>query len=1298
MPVLSVRHAISNVDRGKGQKFMTSNIRDLQRPVTFGKRSDVRARLLSSGATGRCGSLLARAAFIGVLVAASALQARADGGAGGTQGVFPGGAGGTGFNGDPGDPGTLTGGGGGGGAGGGAGGASLAGTGGSGGANGNGAGAATITIVAPLSGGNGGNGGSGGANGGGGGGGAGGYGAIVTGSGANSNTSTISGGLGGTGGTSGSTAGNHGGNGGDGGVGIQFTNTGATFTNSGTVTGGDGGAGGAVAGSGTAGSPGAGGIGIVGADLTIVSSGTISGGLSGDSATRANAISFTAGTNVLDLQGGYVVIGNVVDATGNGTLRLSGSTNSVFSASAIGPTAQYRGFSTFEKNGTSTWTLSGTTTALTPWTINQGTLSISSDGSLGSAAGGVTFNGGTLQFLGAITSTRSFTLNAGGGTFETIGADVTLSGPIGGAGGLTKTGIGRVTLSGASTYLGPTVVDVGTLQAGAANVFASSSAFTVNAGGILDLNNFNQTIASLAGSGSVTLGSATLTTGGDNTNTTYSGTISGTGGGLTKVGTGIFKLSGATSYTGATNVSAGTLQGGAANAFSADSAFTVAGGAFLDLNNFNQTIGSLTGSGAVTLGTATLTTGNDNTTTAFSGTMTGAGGLTKIGTGTFRLDTATGYTGATNVNAGTLQAGNTNVFATASAFTVAPGATLDLNNSDQSIGSLAGGSGSTVSLGSATLTTGNDNTSTTFSGAITGTGGLTKIGTGTLILDGISTYIGATNVSGGTLLVNGSIDGSAVTVNAGTTLGGIGTVGPLVVANGGTLAPGSNGIGTLNVNGAMTLNAGSTYLVEVSPAASDKTVATGAALLAGTALVTFQSGSYAPKAYTIVSSAGLGGTQFDTFTTTGQPSGFAASLSYTATDAILTLTSALGQGQGLNGNQQRVANSINNFFNNGGALPQSFLDIFSLTGPDLRNALSQLSGEGATGAQQSAFKMMDQFLGLMIDPFVDGRNPASYAAGRLGFAPEDSSADAASAYTTPKQQAGRAFDRAMASASPFERRWATWAAGFGGASNTSGNAGVGSHDVLASTYGVAVGLDYRATPDTVIGATVSGGGTNWRLDAGLGGGSSDVLNLGLYSAARSGPAYAAASFGFANHWVSTDRNTVGGAHLTGRFIGQAFGGRIESGYRYGTFWGGITPYAALQGQFFQAPGFSETDVDGSGFALRYQSDSATDVRTELGARFDSASLVNANSIVTLRTRLAWAHNWMSNPALTASFQALPGSSFIVNGAMPARDVALASAGFEIRLASGVTFLTKFDGEFGANTQTYAGTGTLRYRW
>lgn len=138
---------------------------------------------------------------------------------------------------------------------------------------------------------------------------------------------------------------------------------------------------------------GAGGAGIIGAGLTVINSGSIAGG-NGFSG-QANAITFTGGSNVLELQAGYSFTGNVV-GTGSDTFRLGGATNESLDVSGIGAAAQYRGFNAFEKNGASTWTLTGTTTTVTPWTWKQGTLSISSDANLGAASGGLTFDGGAL--------------------------------------------------------------------------------------------------------------------------------------------------------------------------------------------------------------------------------------------------------------------------------------------------------------------------------------------------------------------------------------------------------------------------------------------------------------------------------------------------------------------------------------------------------------------------------------------------------------------------------------------------------------------------------------------------------------------------------------------------------------------------------------------------------------------------------------------------------------------------------------------------------------------------------------
>jgi outer membrane autotransporter protein len=393
-------------------------------------------------------------------------------------------------------------------------------------------------------------------------------------------------------------------------------------------------------------------------------------------------------------------------------------------------------------------------------------------------------------------------------------------------------------------------------------------------------------------------------------------------------------------------------------------------------------------------------------------------------------------------------------------------------------------------------------------------------------------------------------------------------------------------------------------------------------------------------------------------------------------------------------NQFNVGHAIDNFFNNGGALPPAFVPLFGLTGNNLTNALDQLSGEAATGAQKVAFQFMDQFLNLMLDPFVDGRSGVGGADHpALGFAPERETMppDIALAYAS-------VLKGSQAPVPFYEPRWTAWGGAYGGSNRTTGDiAIIGSHDLSASTVGFAAGLDYHYTPDTVLGFALAGGGTNWSLSQGLGGGRSDAFQAGVYGATKSGPAYLAAAFAFTNHWMSTDRVAVFD-HLSADFNAQSYGGRLEGGYRFGMPYGGITPYAAIQAQDFHAPNYTETGVIPNGFALAFNGRDATDTRSELGARFDRVLSVYSNAVLALRGRVAWAHDRVSDPTLTPLFQALPGASFIVNGAVLPQNSALASAGGELRFANGVTLLAKFDGDFASHSSTYGGTGTLRYRW
>ena len=111
-------------------------------------------------------------------------------------------------------------------------------------------------------------------------------------------------------------------------------------------------------------------------------------------------------------------------------------------------------------------------------------------------------------------------------------------------------------------------------------------------------------------------------------------------------------------------------------------------------------------------------------------------------------------------------------------------------------------------------------------------------------------------------------------------------------------------------------------------------------------------GSYSTKTtYDILDPTSITG-KFTDFTSINEP-GFGGILTYTPTKVLLNLTANLGAGGGLNTNQQNVAKVINNYFNNSGTLPTDFFPVFGLTGAGLGNALSQLSGEAATGAERA---------------------------------------------------------------------------------------------------------------------------------------------------------------------------------------------------------------------------------------------------------------------------------------------------------------------------------------------------------
>ncbi|MBX9841755.1 MAG: autotransporter outer membrane beta-barrel domain-containing protein [Xanthobacteraceae bacterium] len=394
-------------------------------------------------------------------------------------------------------------------------------------------------------------------------------------------------------------------------------------------------------------------------------------------------------------------------------------------------------------------------------------------------------------------------------------------------------------------------------------------------------------------------------------------------------------------------------------------------------------------------------------------------------------------------------------------------------------------------------------------------------------------------------------------------------------------------------------------------------------------------------------------------------------------------------------NVKSVAAAIDQFVAAGGTLPTGFNNLSSLSGQSLVDALQQLTGEaGSSGGVQAANQLTNSFLTMLLNGFTGGRGGVGGFGAAAGYAPAPVlSAEAANAYAAINKAAPRRFG---------DSGWTGWGSAYGGQANARGDATVGTNDTRTTAWGLAAGFDRRVSPSTVVGLAFGGGSTNWTLANGLGRGRGEVFQAGAYASHQVGAAYVSAAASYALHSMTTDRTVfvAGTDSLTADFTAHNVGGRIETGWRFLAPGGavGVTPYAALQVQAFFLPGYTETAASGSGqFALAFDRRTTTTTRSELGAWFDTRQMTG-NGPVNLFSRLAWAHDWRSDDSVTAAFQSLGGSSFIVNGAAPPGDVGLVTAGIEAKATKAITVTAKFDGEFADGYQSYAGTGTVKFTW
>ena len=353
---------------------------------------------------------------------------------------------------------------------------------------------------------------------------------------------------------------------------------------------------------------------------------------------------------------------------------------------------------------------------------------------------------------------------------------ISLAGPLSGSGELLMVGSGSLTVTTAQSYSGGTRIQSGTLVLQGPAAQAGSGAVRLGAGTQLDLRDgatLNTELIAEGGSVLNSSGSGTLagavTLQAPMTNflpgaggLTVSGAISdgGAGLGLRLASSGTLTLAGTNHYSGVTDIAAGTLRATGAGALPATSAVQLAAGAVLALGQ-DQSIGSLSGAGQVQLDRFTLSTGGDGRDTDFAGSFIGSGGLTKLGSGRFTLAGSGAHTGATRVAAGELVLASASALNDITAVTVDAGALLTVQQS-ASLGSLAGFG--RVDVQAPLLSVGSNGGSTRFAGAISGSGGLAKLGAGVFTLGGRNTLAGDLQVNAGTLQLEGDGPGPLAAV------------------------------------------------------------------------------------------------------------------------------------------------------------------------------------------------------------------------------------------------------------------------------------------------------------------------------------------------------------------------------------------------------------------------------------------------------------------------------------------------------------------------------------------------------
>ncbi|CAH5473262.1 autotransporter serine protease [Serratia marcescens] len=540
-----------------------------------------------------------------------------------------------------------------------------------------------------------------------------------------------------------------------------------------------------------------------------------------------------------------------------------------------------------------------------------------------------------------------------------------------------------------------------------------------------------------------------------------------------------------------------------------------------------------------------------------------------------------------------------------------------------------------------------------WSNDISGHGGLTKQGIGTLVLTGNNTYSGPTLVNQGRLAVNGSVT-SAVSVQSGGIVSGSGTVGSLTARDGGTVALG-NSIGTLNVAGNVSFEPGSRYAVEVGPnGQSDRIQSSGSATIGGGEVaVTLENSpnlltqgevrSLLGQQYTILSAQqGVSG-QFDAvapnylFLGTGlsyQPTGVTLSVGRNGTSfASVAQTS----------NERAVAAAA---------------DALAAGNP----VYESLLGSGTVGEARQAFRQLSGQIHADIASALvnDSRYLREALNGRL------------------RQAEGLASSSAIKA-----DEGGAWAQLLGAWDHASGDANATGYQ--ASTYGVLVGLDSAAADDWRLG--VATGYTRTSLHGGYGSkADSDNYHLAAYGDKQFGALALRGGAGYTWHRIDTKRSVNYGMQSdrdTAKYSARTEQLFAEAGYSVQGEWLNLEPFVNLAYVNFENNGIAES---GGAAALRGDKQHTDATVSTLGLRADTAWQVSPGTTVALRSELGWQHQYGGLERGTGLRFNGGNAPFVVDSVPVSRDGMVLKAGAEVAVNENATLSLGYGGLLSQNHQ------------